>query len=109
MPYSESLADRVRLAIRGRRGIVEKRMFGAIVFLHCGNMLVGVWHATLIVRLGPDQAAMFANEANVRPFDVTGKPMKGWLMVEPDGLENDRQLATWVDRAWLFVETLPPK
>jgi TfoX/Sxy family transcriptional regulator of competence genes len=103
MPYSQSLADRVRLALQNYRGISEKKMFGSLVFMFNGNMLVGVWKSSLIVRLGPDQAATALKESHVREFDLTGRPMKGWVMVEPDGLESDRQLAGWIERAMEFV------
>jgi len=109
MTYSHSLADRVRHALRNRQGIAEKRMFGGLGFLLHGNLLVGIWQASLVVRLGPDQAAEALQQEYVRPFDVTGRPMKGWVMVEPDGLDSDRQLAEWVELATRFVKTLPAK
>lgn len=109
MPYSHSLADRVRQTLRGRRGIVEKKMFGGVGFLLHGNMLVGIWHSSLIVRLGPEQGATALKQPHVREFDITGRPMKGWIMVEPDGLESEPQLVDWVERATRFVETLPAK
>ncbi len=109
MAYSHSLANRVRHALRNHRGIAEKKMFGSIVFLLHGNMLVGVWQASLIVRLGPDQAVEALKQDYVREFDVTGRPMKGWIMVEPDGLDSDKQLAEWIEAAKRFVETLPSK
>jgi hypothetical protein len=95
--------------MRTHRGITEKKMFGSIVFLLSGNMLVGVWKSSLIVRLGPDQAAVALNEPHVREFDLTGRPMKGWFMVERDGLENDRQLAGWIERAVEFVGRMRAK
>jgi hypothetical protein len=93
----------------GRRGIVEKKMFGGVGFLLRGNMLVGIWQASLIARLGPDQADAALKEPNVREFDVTGRPMRGWVMIEPDGLESDDVLRAWIDRAQTFVDTLPAK
>jgi TfoX/Sxy family transcriptional regulator of competence genes len=109
MPYSHSLADRVRQALRDRRSIAEKKMFGGIAFLFHGSMLVGVWQASLIVRLGPDQAPEALKQDCVREFDVTGRPMKGWVMVDPNGLDSDRQLAQWIELAVQFVRTLPAK
>ena len=109
MAYSHALADRVRSAIGKRRDVVEKKMFGGVVFLLRGNMLVGIWQQSLIVRLGPDQAAEAMKQEHVREFDVTGRPMKGWIMVEPDGLETDAALAEWIELATEFVETLPAK
>lgn len=74
-----------------------------------GNMLVGVWKDSLIVRLGPDAYDDALLEPNVREFDITGKPMKGWVMVEPEGVEDDEQLKDWIERAIRFVKTLPKK
>ena len=109
MAYSESLARRIRQVFGHRRGITEKKMFGGIGFLLNGNMCVGVWKSSLIVRLGPEQAAAALQEPNVVEFDAAGRPMKGWAVVEPDGMETDEQLADWIQRAVEFVETLPRK
>jgi TfoX/Sxy family transcriptional regulator of competence genes len=109
MAYSESLVERVRSALIRRRGITEKKMFGGVGFLLHGNMLVGVWKTSLIVRLASEEAESALNESNVVPFDITGRPMKGWVMVEPDGLERDEQLADWIRRSDDFVCTLPRK
>ncbi|MBA4018470.1 MAG: RNA methyltransferase [Pirellula sp.] len=109
MPYSRQLADRVRQTLGKQRGLTEKRMFGGVCFLLQGNMLVGIWEQSLIARLGPDEAARALTEPNVREFDATGRPMRGWVVVDPDGLERDDQLAAWLARAQEFVETLPGK
>jgi TfoX/Sxy family transcriptional regulator of competence genes len=109
MPYSPSLADRVRQVLRLDPGITEKKMFGGICFMMGGNILVGVWEWSLTVRLGPQQAAFALTKEHVRPFDDTGRPMKGWIVVEPDGLESEQQLAAWIEKAIAWVETLPAK
>jgi hypothetical protein len=109
MAYSESLAVRVRSALTGRLGIREKKMFGGVGFLLHGNMLVGIWKTSLIVRLAPHQAEAALAGSHVVPFDITGRPMKGWVMVEPDGLETDEQLADWIQQSDGFVSTLPGK
>jgi TfoX/Sxy family transcriptional regulator of competence genes len=109
MVYSHALAERVFQALRTHRGIAEKKLFGGVGFFLNGNLLVCVWQQSLIVRLGPEQATKALNQDHVREFDVTGRPMKGWIMVEPDGLDSDKQLAEWIDRALEFVETLPVK
>jgi TfoX/Sxy family transcriptional regulator of competence genes len=109
MAYSESLARRIRHLISAHRGVTEKKMFGGIGFLLHGNMCVGVWKSSLIVRLGPQQADLAMRESHVVPFDITGRAMKGWAMVEPDGLERDSQLDAWIRRAVDFVDTLPRK
>ncbi len=109
MPFSKSLAARVRQILTQRKRIVEKKMFGGIAFMLHGNMLVGIWNDSLIVRLGPEQGEKALSEPNVREFEVTGRPMKGWIMVEPDGIEDDAQLADWIERAVEYVVTLPTK
>lgn len=109
MAYSASLAARTRQALATRRGIVEKKMFGGLCFLLHGHMLVGVWQQALIARLGPAAAESALRQEFVRPFDVTGRPMKGWVIVDPDGLESDRQLGDWIERAIEFVAGLPAR
>lgn len=109
MAYSESLASRIRDVLAGQHGVAEKRMFGGVAFMLHGNMCVGVWQTSLIVRLGPEQAAAALKEPNVVEFDVTGRPMKGWVMVEAEGMETDEQLRGWIEQAVEFVETLPRK
>jgi TfoX/Sxy family transcriptional regulator of competence genes len=109
MPYSKSLAARIRHVLAGRGGVVEKRMFGGVGFMLHGNMLVGVWKDSLIVRLGPDEGEKALLESHIGEFDITGRPMKGWVMVEPDGLDSDAQLRDWIERATTFVRTLPAK
>jgi hypothetical protein len=93
----------------GRRGITEKKMFGGGGFMLHGNMCVGVWHTSLIVRLGVEQATAALKEDHVVEFDPTGRPMKGWVVVEAEGLETDEQLQGWIEKAVEFVETLPRK
>lgn len=109
MPYSESLANRTRDALSPVRGVTEKKMFGGVGFLLNGNLLVGVWKHSLIVRLGPEEGEAALLESNVKKFDITGRPMKGWVLVEPEGIDDDGQLKAWIERAMKFVEALPAK
>jgi TfoX/Sxy family transcriptional regulator of competence genes len=109
MAFDESLAARIRDALARKRGVVEKKMFGGVGFLLNGNMLVGVWKDSLIVRLGPDDGEEALLELHVREFDITGKPMKGWVLAEPEGVEDDDQLKGWIQRAMKFVGKLPAK
>ena len=109
MAFIASLAARIRDALARRRNIEEKKMFGGVGFLLNRNMLVGVWKDSLIVRLGPDEGEVALLEPHVREFDITGKAMKGWAMVEPEGVEDDQQLKDWIQRAIKFVGKLPKK
>jgi hypothetical protein len=72
-------------------------------------MLVGVWKDSLIARLGPDNYDDALLEPHVREFDITGRPMKGWVLIESEGIQDDEQLKHWIERALKFVRTLPAK
>lgn len=109
LAFSKSLAQRIRDALARRPGIVEKKMFGGVAFLLNGNLLVGVWKNSLIVRLGSVQGEKALRQLHVREFDITGRAMKGWVMVEPEGIDEDGQLDAWIALAEEFVLTLPAK
>jgi hypothetical protein len=109
MAYDETLAERIRQALARRKGIEEKKMFGGVGFLLNGNLLVGVWKDSLIVRLGKDQGEEALREPHVKEFDITGRAMKGWVLVAPEGIEEDGQLTGWMQRAVKFVGKLPAK
>jgi hypothetical protein len=109
MAFDEDLAARIRDQLASRKGIEERRMFGGAAFLLDGNLLVGVWKDSLIARLGEEPGDEALLEPHVRPFDITGRPMRGWVLVGPEGVEDDDQLAGWIDRAARFVRTLPAK
>jgi hypothetical protein len=109
VPFSESLATRTRDVLAYRNNVVEKRMFGGLCFLQNGNMLVGVWKESLIARLGPDQAKQALRKPHIGEMNITDKPMKGWVMIEPEGVENSHHLKAWIQWATDFVETLPGK
>jgi TfoX/Sxy family transcriptional regulator of competence genes len=109
MPFDESLAERVRKNLARKKGIEKKKMFGGVGFLLNGNMLVGVWKDSLIVRLGDEEGAEALLEPYVKPFDITGKAMKGWAMVTPEGTQDEHQLRGWIKRCVTFVGKLPAK
>jgi TfoX/Sxy family transcriptional regulator of competence genes len=109
MAFDEPLAARIRDTLARTKGVEEKKMFGGVGFLLHGNMLVGVWKDSLIARLGPDEGEAALREPHVKAFDITGRAMRGWVLVGPQGVENDERLADWVERATKFVRTLPAK
>ena len=109
MPFNEQLASRVRPLMQRRQGFSEKKMFGGIGFLLNGNMCCGVYRDQLILRLGPEAGAAALDEFDVRPFDITGRAMTGWVMIGPQGCEDDEDLQQWVGAAAKFAGGLPPK
>jgi hypothetical protein len=109
MAFSEALAARIRRRFMNRAGAVEKKMFGGVGFLLNGNLRVGVHKESLIVRLDPEEAEAALREPHVGEFAVGGRPMKGWLLVAPEGAAHDDALNGWIQRAVKFVAGLPAK
>ena len=109
MAYDEGLAQRVRDIMIDEPGLVEKKMFGGVGFMLDGNMACGVNKEDLIVRVGPENYGQAVIQPHTRPFDITGRPMKGWVMVSPAGVAADEDLQGWVQRGINFARTLPPK
>jgi TfoX/Sxy family transcriptional regulator of competence genes len=108
MPYNLKLAERIRVALEGMP-FVEKKMFGGVGFLLHGNMAVGVHKENMIARVNPEKHEKLLKKKGARVFDLTGRPMKGWLMVEPEGVKTATQLSAWVKEGVEFALTLPPK
>jgi TfoX/Sxy family transcriptional regulator of competence genes len=109
MAFDEALAGRVREVLSGTEALAEKKMFGGIAFLLNGNMCCGINGDDLILRLDPAETEDALGRPHVRMFDMTGRPMKGWLMIAPDGVATDDELRSWVDRGVAFAGSLPPK
>jgi TfoX/Sxy family transcriptional regulator of competence genes len=109
LALNETLAARVRKCVAAENGVVEKRMFGGLAFLVRGHMSVGVHGNELIVRIEPSQTERALKQLGVRIFDITGRPMKGWLLVSSGALEQERDLREWVGRGLAFARSLPPK
>ena len=109
MPYNEEIDRRIAAITDGWQHTDRKKMFGGICHLLAGNMFCGVYKDYLILRLGEENASRAAAKPFVKPFDITGKPMKGWVMVEKEGFREDRQLLDWLLLARTFTDTLPAK
>jgi hypothetical protein len=107
--FDEALAARVRGVLRGTEGLAEKRMFGGLAFMVGGNMCCGVHGDDLILRLPPEQTEEALKEPHVRVFDMTGRPMKGWVLIAPGGVAGEDDLSSWVGRGLEFARSLPAK
>ena len=109
MAYDEALASRVRESLSDNPEITERKMFGGVAFMLSGNMAVGVSKDDLMVRIDPDDQDEALAQPGIRVFDMTGRPMKGWILVSPDATENDAGLRKWVETGLDFAGSLPPK
>lgn len=110
MAFDEALAARIRSVLADAEGLTEKRMFGGIAFLlNGGNMCCGVHGDELIIRLAPERTEEALGQPHVRVFHLTGRPMKGWLLIGPGGVANEDDLRSWIDQAMAFAGSLPAK
>ena len=109
MAYDEPLAARIRAILKSTRRLEEKKMFGGVGFLVKGNMACGVHKDDLILRLGEQDFAAAVKKPHVRIFDMTGKPMKGWVLVSEQGYRSAKDLQAWVRISLGFARSLPPK
>jgi TfoX/Sxy family transcriptional regulator of competence genes len=89
MAYDEDLTNRIRDAIDQVPDLVEKKMFGGVGFMVRGNMACGVHKDMLVVRVGPERYEESMQLPYTRPFDMTGRAMKGWILVEAGGMKSE--------------------
>jgi TfoX/Sxy family transcriptional regulator of competence genes len=109
MTYDEELETRIKKVISNWTHTDAKKMFDGICHLLHGNMFCGVYKDFLILRLGEEKATKALASSSVKPFDITGRGMKGWVMVAQEGFKTDDELEAWLNQARVFVETLPAK
>src|SRR5205809_4306153 len=108
MAYDESLAKRIDELVKGKKGVTRKPMFGGIAYLLNGNMCVGVHKDELIIRYDPKKTEEITTDKHVRPFDITGRPMKGWSLVNKEGTKGSG-LDKWFEFSLSYVKSLPAK
>jgi TfoX/Sxy family transcriptional regulator of competence genes len=111
MAYDVILARRVMATLETLKPqqVMGKKMFGGIGYMFNGNMACGVNKNDLIVRVGPDNYETALEEPHTRHFDLTGKPMRGWVVVAPEGCDTEDTLRQWVQKGLDYAQSLPPK
>jgi len=109
MAYNDQLAARIRTSLEGHPGVIERKMFGGIAFMIHGNMCCGVVNDDLMVRVGADSLEASLALPHARPMDFTGRPMKGFVFVGPEGINDDGALSRWIDRGVKYAQSLPKK
>ena len=110
MPYDQDLEKMIETILTRKSGLTAKPMFGGVCYLVGGNMAFGIYKDNLIIRLGSrEKAQKEIDSGRALPFDITGKAMKGWIMIPKSRLENTGQAKKWLGLALAFAKTLPPK
>ena len=109
MGFDEGLAQRIREQLQERGDVEELKMFGGLCFMVSNHMCCGIMENGLLARVGPDQYESCLSKAHVSVMDFTGRSLKGFVVVEAQGLQSDSELAEWVNTCLNFVTSLPPK
>jgi hypothetical protein len=107
--YNTKLEDKIDAASNKWPNMEKKKMFGGVCYLLRGNMAFGIWKNSLIVRMDKDQGVQSLKDRNVKRFDVTGRPMAGWIMVQEAGWKGAAGLAKWMGIGKQFALSLPEK
>ena len=109
MSYDTNLANRIRAYFDGRSDIQEKHMFGGLAFMLHGHMCVGATDHRLMARVGPKHYSKALTDMHATIMDFTGKPLNGFVYVEPEGISSEKGLNQWIEQCERFVDSLPPK
>jgi TfoX/Sxy family transcriptional regulator of competence genes len=108
--YDKAIEAIIQALHVGEKDLASKRMFGGVCYLVDGNMAFGIYKDNLIIRLGsPEQAQQEIDSGRALPFDITGKAMKGWVMVPKTMLAGPNDYKKWLDRGLAFAKSLPSK
>jgi hypothetical protein len=109
MAYDEGVAQRIREIFGDRNNVIEKKMFGGLAFLLNGNMCCGVVGDTLMARVGAERYGEALERPHAREMDFTGRSLKGFVYVAPEGFAEDEDLRGWAGMCVDFVASLPAK
>ena len=109
MAYDEGLAHRIEEYLEQFDDVYTKNKFGGISWMINGNIAWGIFETSLISRVGPEQYSQALKKDAVVEFDITGRPMKGWVMATEDAISEDSELKYWIDRGLEFGRSLPAK
>ena len=109
MAYDQEIQKQIE-GLYGKEGLRSKRMFGGVCYLYGGNMAFGIYKDNIVIRLGsPEEARKAIESGAALPFDITGKAMKGWVMIPKKSLKTADQFRRWLDKGLAFAKTLPKK
>ena len=107
--YNIKLEEKIDAAAKQWQNVEKKKMFGGVCYLLKGNMAFGIYKDSMIVRMDKEQGEQSLKDRNVKPFDITGRPMAGWVMVQEVGWKSAAGLAKWMEVGKRFALSLPEK
>jgi hypothetical protein len=108
--YDKAIEAIIQELYVGEQGLTAKAMFGGVCYLVSGNMAFGIYKDNLIIRLGsPEQAHQEIDSGRALPFDITGKAMKGWVMIPKARLAGPNDYKKWLELGLTYAKSLPSK
>lgn len=99
MAYSQQLANRIREQLQDLNGVTEKEMMGGLSFLLNDKMCVGIIKDEMMCRIDPALQEEVLEKDGCREMDFTGKPMRGWILIDDSGMRNIQELRYWIELA----------
>lgn len=108
MAYDEVLAQKVREALVDVAEVTEKTMFGGVAFMIDKTMCLGVDKDDLIVRCHKSETEAMLKRPGVRKFDLSGRPIRGWLLVGPEATKRSNDLSGWIKHALAWRKQTNP-
>ena len=109
MPYNLDLEDRIDRLTSRLGDLTKKKMFGGVGYMLKGNICFGIHKEYLLLRTSPERGEELLKNEYFSIFDITGRPMKGWVLVSPDAVETEEQLSDMLKLGLDYAETLPKK
>ena len=97
MAYNEKLANRIREQLANLPNIEEKEMMGGLTFMYNGKMCVGIFADEMMCRINPEMQNTALEKTGCRIMDFTGRPMKGYVMVDDTGMKSKKEFNYWID------------
>ena len=102
MAYDENLADRIRERLIDIEIIEEKEMMGGLTFMVNEKMCVGIIKDEMMCRIDPELHETVVEMTGCRTMDFTGRPMKGYVMIDETGMQSKKEFDYWINLALDF-------
>ncbi|MEO6329074.1 MAG: TfoX/Sxy family protein [Ginsengibacter sp.] len=97
MAYNEKLAGRIRERLADLPNIEEKEMMGGLTFMYNNKMCIGIFKDEMMCRIDPDLQDTALEKDGCRVMDFTGRPMKGYILVDDTGMKSKKDFEYWIN------------
>ena len=102
MAYNEELAQRIREALFNVKKVKEKEMMGGLTFMINDKMCIGIIKDEMMCRIDPTLQEEVLSKGGCRIMDFTGRPMKGYVMVDESGMKSKKNFDYFIGLCLTF-------